>query len=424
MRTKIEIFAIVALLALLSAPIAITDTSDADDVTEDSAMLMSLYQSDSFYRSSYAKPYGSSYVNVIYYTEEPCDDAFVKALNGDVSEMSKYAKEPEYNKPYYEYYAGSSYQNSSDIEFQSPAGIYLDKGDYTITVTSHEGVSIGWGTYDTIPLQKGTPTKVHISSPRTVYFVTDSYDQYYDIVNYKIEGYAPTESESTEHMSVKTTNTWVVFTEQFESGDQISCSNAIDLRAYKANSPEDLDFRQDVEKGTAYVGSNDNVTVSENGTYNIYCYMRYTPFAQSYYAGVTIVNTDEYDYIHPTFQVLGGDWTTIYVENNKTFKISSTYDQSKYMLKLIYMDGLYPMTINIASGMEYEITMNSATECYLILDTIEPISSPTVDIFVTITDAPVPDDSSMVFAVVSILIGILFFGLLFVSGMKPRWSKK
>ena len=115
----------------------------------------------------------------------------------------------------------------------------------------------------------------------------------------------------------------------------------------------------------------------------------------------------------------------VYADGYSTFKFGADFDSSKYSAYLvtkgmfnsnyILLEPNVLYTIDNSEGQEYSLLVIAKS-----LSNGDPLNA---SISIQTVNVPVADESSDIFAVTAIAICVIVFGLLFISGRKPSWSK-
>ena len=110
----------------------------------------------------------------------------------------------------------------------------------------------------------------------------------------------------------------------------------------------------------------------------------------------------------------------IYVSANNPVTVALKYDSSKYFMYLMCGEEL----IGIPSGIVIDIDTDVSKEYQLVAEAKvkDSADSFTCQYEIYTDGLPESDDNAIVFAVVAIAICAVFFGLLLVSGRKPKWK--
>jgi hypothetical protein len=118
--------------------------------------------------------------------------------------------------------------------------------------------------------------------------------------------------------------------------------------------------------------------------------------------------------------IVGSEYDSIYLQANEKAKLIVDYDSASYGLYLASGRDL----IVIPDNMVVELSTDISREYLLVFEPYVMNSSVAFEAEYKIYTEGLlePDDNGTIFAVVTIGLCAVFFGLLFISGRKPKWK--
>lgn len=371
--------------------------------------------------------YQPDYVFDVMYTDVPCDDAFMRYILGDTSAMDKYlVEEPSLSGTYYRY--GQGYSSYNTKAFEYPHQYFtLEPGVYKIkieaeTTNSYDCFYLRSASSDYYgsSLYPGQESEITVSKQGAYYFVPNSDTMNGMTITVNMSKAPVTGTDATisgTEMKLGTQYTW--YTGSIELNGEYFSLNGSSFRIAKAGSYEDTMLKQMAESGSLTFGPYNNSYVSEGeGTYNIYSIGEPTTSGYKYKQGSSSTNVS-ID-LDPVTEGIG---CSFYMGAYRDFTIAVNGELNGYLLLEADNGG----TAVLEPGKKYTLTNDLPSTYRLtahLLYTEDGMDNAFVSLDVEIHGNSVPDGNAGILAVVLILVCVIFFGLLFVSGLKPKWSKK
>lgn len=428
-KAAIILTAIVVFAAILPATMSYgEDESYTTEVTL-------IYQNSNGMRTATAVTYVPNtapfYFGNMIYTEAPADDAFMRYLSGETDAMDAYSiEEPVSGDKYYVYDKAQSLDTYFDTIRISckPDTITLMPGTYSIEADVEDSrvssvyLNIadvnGWGN---ISIDVGTEVIVSVARP-TAYCI---YHTVYDagIIEGKITvSKAPLTGTRTvisgEATDVASQYLWR--SAEIITDGNVECSYNYGEEFYfvEKGSDEEKRFLDEViNRGDVTFDATEyrlaDALPMKPGTYTVYSlddYINY--YREGLYQGTYSLEPVN-DYRDSAF----------YMGAYNSFTIAVDYDDSNcYLMLKSSLGNLYVLDPNT----EYTIDVTNPAEYWLEARMMYPTDGTAdhITVSMSLEGTPSPDGNAMVLAAVLILLCVIVFGLLFVSGLKPKWSKK
>ena len=361
------------------------------------------------------------------YTDIPCDDEFMRYILGDTGAMDPCLVEnPSSDGTYYRYGQGYSSYNTKTFEYPHQY-FNLEPGTYKIkidaeTTSNYEYFYLRSASFDYYgpSLYPGQESEVTISKQGAYYFAPYSSSMNGMTITVNLSKAPITGTDATTsgtEMRVGTQYTW--YTGSIELSEESLSLNGSNFRVAKAGSYEDTVLKQMAESGSLTFGSYNNSYVSEGeGTYNIYSLGEPTADGYKYKQGSSSSNVS-ID-LNPMAKDVG---CSFYMGAYSDFTIAVDGELNGYLLLEADNGG----TTVLEPGKRYTLTNDLPATYRLtahLLYADDYADNGFVSLDVEIHGNSIPDGNAGILAVVLILVCVIFFGLLFVSGLKPKWSKK
>ena len=322
-------------------------------------------------------------------------------------------------------YSGSNYSHYGEI---NPTLIKLNAGTYTFMFSRSGSLSpIDSGTE--YRFDAGVETTITLDSGGDYYFRHDNYGQYY--VNGAIPVYCtmspgsifePTpDGLDMVKVTSGTTLKWYKQTIFVDSGTHDLYGSS---RIYAFDDPVKATWFEDniIGKGLSQPLLYDNTLGLLNGSFTLdssrMLYIYSFSSSDDRYSDYITLDSESYD--RGDLIVGGKNTNSLYLLANTVSKIMVDYDHAKY--RIFLYDSAEKLLL--PSGVMTELN-NSISKEYWIC--VEPIfyNSPecyTAEYFLYTEGIPESDDNAPLFAVLCIGLCVVFFGLLFISGRKPKWK--
>lgn len=430
-RAAIILTAIIVFTAVL--PVTMSYGEEESYTTE----VTLIYQSSSGTRTATAVTYEEGVYPFLYsdliYTEAPADEAYLRYISGETDAMDAYRVEnPVSGNMYYIYQSIngsnlSSYFNLIHFDIK-PDTITLMPGTYTIKadVNNSRVSSVylniadinGWGN---ITLNVGEEETITVVRP-TAY-----------CIYHTAHGVGKVDGSITLSKAPLTGNATVVSGETTDVASQylwrsaeiitdgnVECSYNYGEEFYfvEKGSDEEKRFLDEViNRGDVTFDATEyrlaDALPMKPGTYTVYSlddYINY--YREGLYQGTYSLEPVN-DYRDSAF----------YMGAYNSFTIAVDYDDSNcYLMLKSSLGNLYVLDPNT----EYTIDVTNPAEYWLEARMMYPTDGTAdhITVSMSLEGAPSPDGNAMVLAAVLILLCVIVFGLLFVSGLKPKWSKK
>ena len=197
-----------------------------------------------------------------------------------------------------------------------------------------------------------------------------------------------------------------------------------DMRyVYFLESESDLEakFIEDViqkhltEIPVEYHGRMNNIVLDQSAMITLYILSEDTGPQYRY---IYRIGEAEYtDWGEPMYDV---ETESLYVSANSLVKVGAKYDSSKYLLYLLFGETVIPLPNNVLVEISVDVSTEYTLKATSLLSNSPDAFSCEYEIY--IDGASEPDGLAVLFAVVSIGVCVLFFGLLLISGKKPKWK--
>ena len=324
-----------------------------------------------------------------------------------------------------EMYSGDHYSTYLGNDSINPTTLSLDAGTYTFKF-SRSGYFKPVVDGRNFNFDAGVESTITLEEPGEYYFSHNSYSSYVSNPLPVYYSMSPAPSSDGGHVDVEmtkvtthTTLKWYKRTIDLSSGTY-SCDGSSRMYVFddpvKAKWFEDNIIYKNVTQppwyNTGYGNLDWNFTLDTPKTIYVYTIDSSMSINNSIW-----INSDTYSLGEI---LVGGESESMYLLANTTSKILVEYDHSKYRM-FLYDSASKTLLI---SGKMLELN-NTVSKQYWIC--IEPIicNSPdcyTAEYMLYTEGIPEPDGNAPLFAALCIGLCVVFFGLLFISGKKPRWK--
>ncbi len=429
MHKRIITSLIIAAMVFSAVPLVLSEESDA---VEEYTQNITIYSNNvAGYRAQITYPDPNSYGYVIL-TEEPHDDAFMRYVSGDYTAMEKYrVTSPIVGDTYYQYC--SSYNGSGDVKRFEYQHTYfnLEPGTYKINIAISGNSDIDMRTpnsYSYQTLEPNTDNVVNIATAGSYYFTLDRY--------YTYGQYVPTEAKITFDKAPITGSETTVTGNQINCGTQYewyrgettvrnsSISLGGNYLIEKGSSSETRFLEEVVNVGkTSFNPSDYDMSTyigDANGTYSIYSLGNSSVTAYIYPQDGGVSESRTIPLTATNSQI---DEFSFYMGAYSTFTVAVDYDDSQ---GYVYLSSSNGQRYVLESGISYSIENEKPGTYEMTVHLYYPPDATAgyIPVEVSVSGIPSPSNNAGVVAVVFIILCVLVFSLLFVSGMKPKWSKK
>ncbi len=357
------------------------------------------------------------------------DDAYLYLSNTYSEENSTYIAceiikaEESYN------HKNKLFGDNRNTDFDSPSYIYLPAGTYDITF-SRTGYVTPSTSYSSTYFTAGTSGKLEVKNGDAYFFYfnqhssTGTYAEKYP-VNYNISPEVHIE-KVTEDIGAKTilsstSYSWYKGEFNLSKGTHKVAvyANGADSQyaTFIKGSDDEKKFIEEVVKGniTSIPSTYRNYEIKLESDSVVVTYVLFNGYVKKIQPSIDYYLKDI------SFEpIVEYDLESIYVSANSKVKIAVLYDETKYMAYLWNGNE----QILAPNGMIIEVKEDSAAEYSIILEPTIKNSAEcfSVEYKLWTEGNPEPDGLSGIFAFLCIMLCAVFFGLLFISGRKPKFD--
>ena len=391
--------------------------------------------------------------NPLFFSDNPYDDV-VRYVNGEISfatlkTLDGYTTDGWTGTHYVVCLEGYVTDNVDKriVPVETAPLMFLDTGDYTYDIvdTNLSYVSVGDGgrNYESATIKEGKGTiEIELSKPAALQFSgnlsysgdwipwTEAY------ITYNLDPVPtvrPDQSEFTDKATIQSNwGAWYKYTTETTFNGEVQRSSSwgkSNMYMFEEGSAEEADFVSNViDKnltGETVVPKN-TITVENK---RLVFYTCTDDDRSSIYLGVRPAGShDSYEYSSYNVseeKVSKFDDTPYRFYSVSDYKIGVKYDTDniKYVA-LRYPDPYDSRAfIPLESGKLYDLEWNTAGEYELVAvmwDDTETMGPVEIDIYTE--NVAQADDYGMVFAAVAITLCVIAFGILFISGRRPKWK--
>lgn len=358
-------------------------------------------------------------VKGINYVPFDCDDAYFSIWGSGDERLVR-----DFNITQHEY--GHKDGKAEYNGYFAGLPIYLPVGTYTLKF-SWDGYIDGIQQYNRESFEAGVEREVIVKNSTAVYFNVDyiyNYDNdatevplYYSI-SPEVEVEYIDDSYELKDVRSSTTVGWYYRDFELSSGTHdLSGGGRYVVNVIKGSPQEEKFLREVVDTYTTSPSIDYSLgyTFSLDSASTVRCYTLSDPLYS-------------YDYYYVDGERIEGEGTpmsdeykeSFYVAANKTTSIAVKYDSSKYKVYLVSGESKISLPDSIVVNINVDVS-REYTIC------VDPLVSNSIDSFyctyqLYLDGLPESDDNAVIFAVVAIVICAVFFGLLLISGKKPKWK--
>jgi len=264
---------------------------------------------------------------------------------------------------------------------------------------------------------------IMISVPLASSFVSD------DSEATSSEGGVVFGSDSTTVLNTIMSVTWIGFEVTVDAQYEISLTSFESTVYYAVKgSDTDVNFRSNVVDANKtdfnvsdYPGLITSVEPTSTTTYNAYT-LTDEWISDGNVVTISCYSDDSgYKYLYSISEFLSGDPYRIYVQLGSAVSLKILYDDVNYD----YYLKSNSEKIMLENGTEYTLNVTVSTEYYIYaVLTGVAIDELHATCYASMSGVYASDDNGETIAICCIAICVIVFGLLLISGRKPRWSKK
>ena len=398
-------------------------------------------------------PYQGMYGNALNFTSDPYNDV-VRYVNmeitlADLKTSDGYTSSPVWNEPYYVVCLDGNENESINIRIVPVADnplIFLDKGEYTFNIVStncsYVSVSDNGRNHESTNIKDGKGTIEIELSKTAALSVSGNYGggEYVPwtevYITYNIDPTPTSRPDVSSYNGTVTIQTdlgvWHKYTTNETITGQVHCSSwwgSTGMYIFEEGSAEEAAFVETVVNANLTKASTpmpEYVTISGK---HAAIYTCYSGSRSEVSLGVRDSPSDpyEYRYYKVSDQIVSSFDTTPYrFYSTSDFKIGVKYDPSQVKYVALKYSDPYDSKpyIPLQSGKLYDLEWETAGEYELVAIMYDDCTSMApLEIEIYTENVAQADDFGMVFAAVAIILCVIAFGILFISGRRPKWKE-
>jgi hypothetical protein len=306
--------------------------------------------------------------------------------------------------------------------------LYFEKGNYTLTFSrdgelelSDEYVNFDAGVPKDIEVKVAGHYSFRVSPSYWGYTPNkELYSTYYN-ASPDISLYSKAPDVDYTIKKSGTANKWYSKEFVLDAGNH-NISTTFYSWTFIKGSEDEIRFLSEVIDKNCNVYNSINFSNSSNFTLDQRCTVVVYVLADRYdiYNQTVEYYVDNDTITGPGELIVGSEYDSIYLQANEKAKLIVDYDSASYGLYLASGRDL----IVIPDNMVVELSTDISREYLLVFEPYVMNSSAAFEVEYKIYTEGLlePDDNGTIFAVVTIGLCAVFFGLLFISGRKPKWK--